>query len=303
MSFFRRHATSTSPRPPTVSPVRTRHRSTSFIGILARLFCLLLFTQVLTNLPPVVDHAFAAPPPAPAPATRHVQQFLTQGQPENIYHGPFRRPAQDAVTTALGKAVTSSQTSTPRLPSAEPATMKALDYTLDSSFVLNRPAEPTTPGTPTAQATFKAQPASIPAGSTSLQVMGSDGRLEVALPRTAVDLAKAALTNGSAPSGQLTLHIYQRHGHYSGQESMLGSYRIEVLDGTRQVVHHIHLRQPLTIRYHYQPWEMSDLNLDPDTLLLSWRDPLATAQAATGAPAQTAKGGLLQRPPRTWSCL
>lgn len=60
---------------------------------------------------------------------------------------------------------------------------------------------------------------------------------------------------------------------------------IQIVDSQGNVVQGVTLTKPMTIRYHYQNWEMSDLNLNPNEVRLAWITPLATAeQAAQQAP-------------------
>jgi len=108
--------------------------------------------------------------------------------------------------------------------------MRALTYTLDASFVLHPP-----PLKPSSVAP-KVHGTSIPAGSTPFQILGSDGRLEVDLPRASLDFAHAALANGSAPVGQLLLQIAQLSGHYIGEENELGIYQFQFVDSQAHVI-------------------------------------------------------------------
>ncbi len=106
----------------------------------------------------------------------------------------------------------------------------------------------------------------------SLHLLGSDGRLEVLLAQDSLDLSQATISTGKAPTGQLTLTITQLSGHFAAARGFLGTYQMQVVDAQGHVVQGLRLRQPITIRYHYQPSEMTDLALDPGRLQLSWPD-------------------------------
>ena len=152
--------------------------------------------------------------------------------------------------------------------------MKDGVYTLDDSFVLHRPTTKTSLATPTVVGT------AIPAGTTPLQFQGSDGRLEVDLPRGSLDFAQATLADGSAPVGQLQLQIHQLTGHSIASESYLGFYQIQVVDSQGHVVQGVQVVHPFSIVYHYQQWEMKDLNLNPGQIHLSWPDLISAARTA-----------------------
>jgi RHS repeat-associated protein len=229
---------------------------------------LILLSGILANWATVIPPAFAAPHTSVStPGSNTLQQFLSaqKGKPS-----PFRRPSHDPGALP---PTTSPPPNTP-LPSAEPAKMKDLTYVLDNSFVLNSP----TMAASTQPAKVQGQP--IPAGTTPFQIKGSDGRLEVDLPRSSLDFTHATLSGGSAPVGQLFLRLHQVSGHFLGADSVLGTYQIQILDSQGNPFQGIRLAQPLTIVYHYQPWELQDLDIDPTQIHLAWTDLLSTAIAA-----------------------
>lgn len=173
---------------------------------------LAMMSSVLVNWTFLAQNAFAAPAtPFSAPGQNTVQQFLKQGNAKQV---PFQRPSNPP--GALKPATTKS---TKPLPSAEPATMKDMDYTLDNSFVLHRPAMAQT------KLAAKVQGTSIPGGATPFAIKGNDGCLEVDVPRGSLDFTHAHLAHGSAPIGQLILQIHQISGHTINSESVLGNLR------------------------------------------------------------------------------
>jgi hypothetical protein len=95
--------------------------------------------------------------------------------------------------------------------------MKEMTFVLDDSFVLHRPRmkQSSQPA--------RVQGMAIPAGATPFAIKGSDGRLEVDLPRGSLDFSQATLAAGSAPVGQLFLQLHQLSGHYIEAESILAS--------------------------------------------------------------------------------
>ena len=100
------------------------------------------------------------------------------------------------------------------------------------------------------------------------------------VPRGSLDFAQAKLTDGSAPVGQLILQIHQLSGHAAGEQGYLGYYQIQVLDSQGNVVQGVQVVKPFTIVYHYQKWELQDLDLDANQMYLSWPDLLSAARAA-----------------------
>jgi hypothetical protein len=76
------------------------------------------------------------------------------------------------------------------------------------------------------------------AGATGkpLDLLGSDGRLEVVIPPGSLDFSHATVTGGGVPVGLLTLHVSQVHGHFVGQVSGLGGYEVQFVDSKGRTV-------------------------------------------------------------------
>ena len=230
-----------------------------------------MLSGLLLNWTLLIPAAFAAPAASySVPGHNTFQQFLREGHPSKASHGPFVRPSNPR-----GALTPQANTKTGKpLPSAEPATMRDQTYLLDDSFVLHRPAMKPSAQPATVQGTV------IPAGSTPLIFRGSDGRLEIDLPRGSLDFAHASLAQGLVPVGQLFLQIHQMAGHSIEADSILGTYRIQIVDSLGHVVQGVVLTHPVTIVYHYQQEEMRELDLDPTQIALAWPDLLATARAS-----------------------
>ncbi|MGH2478921.1 MAG: hypothetical protein ACRDHW_04620 [Ktedonobacteraceae bacterium] len=242
---------------------------------------LIILSGVLLNWVALIPVAFAAPiAGTSAQGTNTYQQFLKEGQQSRFNQGAFQRPlvAPSVLKPQTGtKAATST---TKRQPGIEPATMQDLTYTLDDSFVLHRPVTRTVRNLPANQV----QGTAIPAGTTPLISKGNDGRLQVQVSRGSLDFAHAALADGSAPIGQLFLRIHQISGHFIEADSILGTYQLQVVDSAGDLVQGVQLVHPITLIYHYQNWEMQDLNLNPNQVHLSWPDPHATQPTGGSAP-------------------
>src|SRR6266566_1238253 len=227
------------------------HRSLVFSFLLT---LLLLLSEVLGNwgfLAKPVEAASAGVRPS-APASMTVQKFLKEGRNDQVYHGPLMRP-QKAPTLPAATRGHGTNTANPP-PSAEPATMKAMTQPLAPTFLQGS------------------------AGLKSLDLRGSDGRLEVLIAPGAFDLSKATVAGGSAPKGSITLRLSQLSGHFVGMLSQLGTYQVQLLDSQGKVISGIRLRSPITFIYHYQPAELASLGLDPGHLFLTWPALLTAAQ-------------------------
>ncbi|HEX7733346.1 MAG TPA: RHS repeat-associated core domain-containing protein, partial [Ktedonobacteraceae bacterium] len=229
---------------------------------------LIIISGLLVNWLFLAQLVFASPL-APTAKSGHntVQQFLQQGQQSKANQGSFKRPA----TTQ--KPDTSGKQNTP-LPSSEPAKMHDLTYVLDDTFVLHRPTMK-----PNSQPD-KVKGMAIPGGTTPLIAKGSDGRLEIDLPRGSLDFSQAKLADGSAPVGQLFLQLHQVSGHAIEEESLLGAYQIQILDSQGNAVQGVQLMSPATVVYHYQTWELRNLNMNPNLVRLAWPQQLAAAQSS-----------------------
>lgn len=195
----------------------------------------------------------ASPGVLPSPASNVTfQQFLKQGQQDLASRTPL------VPAGATNKGLTSKQTTNygTLLPPAEPPTMQPITQALSSTFL---------------------------SGATSaapLDLVGSDGRLELQVPPGALDVSQATAPGGAAPSGALRLQVTQLQGHSVGEMNGLGSYQLQVIDSQGQALSGIRLTHPLTLRYHYQPAEMDALGLDPAKIVLTWPTLIATALQA-----------------------
>ena len=252
-------------------PYRMRVLKTHYARWWAAFLPFILLSGILVNWAFLAGIASAAPLAGTSqPGHNTFQQFEQEGQRSKANQAAFQRPSPDPYALKPAKSTATSE----RLPSVEPATMHDLDYTLDSSFVLNPPKMAAI------TRSAKVQGTAIPDGSSPLIARGNDGRLEIDVSRGSLDFSHATLANGGAPVGQLILQIHQISGHYIGQDSILGTYQIQVVDSLGDVIQGVTLRQPITIVYHYQPWEMQELNLDPAHIYLSWSSQLAKARVA-----------------------
>ncbi|HEU5379910.1 MAG TPA: hypothetical protein VFV38_31190 [Ktedonobacteraceae bacterium] len=236
----------------------------------------IILGTVLINWVFLAQMVFAAPAASySAPGQNTIQQFLRQGQQSKANQGQYHRLIAAPKTFAPQPGAKANASTTGKhLPSAEPAKMKDQTYQLDDSFVLHRPV------TKASKATPKVQGVAIPAGNTPLIFKGSDSRLEIDLPRGSLDFSHATLADGGTPVGQFFLQIHQISGHYIAADSILGTYQIQIIDSQGRVVQGIVLTHPVTIVYHYQSWEMQDLNLNPNEIMLSWPRQIVAAQQA-----------------------
>ena len=223
MSFFSEESSSAHPKamrsffPRVRRHKPTRKRSTRGSLFWLAFLPLIVLSGVLSNWIFLAQTVYAAPNTAySAPGHLTAQQALSEGQALNQNKGKFKRPTSEPASNKLDKNASKNKP----LPSSEPAAMHDGVYTLDDSFVLHRPTTKTSVATPTVVGT------AIPVGTTPFQFKGSDGRLEVDLPRGSLDFAQAKLADGSAPVGQLQLHIHQIAGHSVASESFLGWYQI-----------------------------------------------------------------------------
>ncbi|MEO6893364.1 MAG: hypothetical protein ABI324_30635, partial [Ktedonobacteraceae bacterium] len=235
------------------------------------LIALLLLSDVLTGWASLIPPAYAAAKPPTPQASMTFQQFLKDGrQDRSTYRGPLRWPqSSPAVPVSKNSQAASSLASLP--PSTEPAKMTPIRMSLNAGFL------------------------TATAGSTPLDVVGSDQRLEVRLQPGSLDLSHATVSGGSPPSGTLTVQISQVHGHAFAGEAMLGLYQVQILDGQGHPVSGIQVRTPVTFIYHYQIHELAMFDLDADQLSLVWPGLLQAAQQAKQS--QTAFAIRLQNNP------
>ncbi len=254
----------------------TKHTSWSYVGLF--FICLILF-ELLGVWPASLVQAQAVKLPAPAQTHNTAKTFLAQSaSTKGGSHTPLLRPKNDTGVPLTAKAKAAAAKP---LPSAEPATMRNQAYTLDSSFLLNHASAPATSAKSTASKVALAlTPATIPAGTAPFTFSSSDGRLSLSLPRAAVDLTHATIDGNTAPVGTLTLQISQISGNSSAESSILGTYRLLVVDSQGHEVHGLALRSPMTISYHYTPQELAGLNINPNEVILAWPQMLANAAKA-----------------------
>jgi hypothetical protein len=219
---------------------------------------ILLLSGIIGGWSATVFHSFAASPPA----TMTLPQFFKHGHPYHASVGPHVLPGGSQALPYWNKQLAKAATQAAHpLPSAEPATMKSVSLSLSQA----------------AQAT----PAS--GGGTPLDLVGSDAtgtRLEVLIPAGALDLSQAKTSSGAAPQGTLTITLSQVHGHFTGSTTLLGAFQLHLTDAQGQSVQGVQVRTPLTFIYHYRPGELADLGLDPDRLIMTWPDLIASATAS-----------------------
>lgn len=241
-------------RPHIHFPFRPPRRLTRRQVLLSALLLLVVLSGVIGGWSTGLFSSHAAGPLPSAPASMTFAQYLKQGRNDGVYRGPVKFPhGVPAVQKPNGATATSSAQFP---PSAEPATMKPLSQVLDTSFLAGS------------------------VGASPLDLVGSDGRLEVQLQPGSLDLSHATIAGGSAPSGSLTFQLSQNFGHFEGMFNLLGSYQVQVVDSQGQVVNGIQMHAPVTFVYHYQPSELLGLNLDPAHILMSWPTLIAVAQQA-----------------------
>jgi hypothetical protein len=235
--------------PPRVRRFLSRHQ------VLLLIFTgLVILSGMLGGASLLILRSSAASPAVLPSATSNVtfQQFLKQGQQDLA----SRTPLVPAGATNKGPAPKQNTNYANLLPSAEPPTMKPMTQALSSSFL------------------------SGDASAVPLDLVGSDGRLELQVQPGALDVTQATVTGGTAPSGALSVQMTQLQGHSIGEMNALGSYQLQVVDSQGQALSGVRLTHPIIIRYHYQPSEMDTLNLDPDKIVLTWPTLIAAAMQA-----------------------
>lgn len=84
-------------------------------------------------------------------------------------------------------------------------------------------------------------------GTQPLDLVGSDGRLELRLLPGSLDLSQATVPGGGAPMQPFTLQLSEIHGHFAGTLNLLGRYQLQVVDSQNRVVSGIRLHTPATI--------------------------------------------------------
>jgi len=203
----------------------------------------------------LIPQAYAAKRPSDPPAKTTFHTFLKDHNPTHAARGRFVFPSKAPAVPRGPHSHTVNMNTL--LPSAEPPTMQPINQVLSTASLAGSP----TSGAP-------------------LDLKSSDGRFEVQLAPGSVDLSQATVAPGLAPSGTLTLQISQVAGHFAEQMNLLGTYQLQVVDASNRPISGIRLSTPLTLLYHYQRWEIDTLDLDPDSLYLSWPGLLTAARAA-----------------------
>ncbi len=219
--------------------------------VLSLVLSVLLLATFLESwaVPLPAAHASSTLPSPPASMT--FQQFLKEGRHDKVYHGPL-------TGTLPPSPKPQHPTDYAHLPpSAEPPTMKPIIQALSASF--------------------------LQSGSSSasrLDLLGSDGRLEVRIQPGTFDVSHAIVSGGSQPVGALSLQLTQLQGYYVGQSTSLGSYQLQLVDSRGQALSGVQLRNPITLVYHYQQAAMDALGLDPGRVVLSIPQLIAAALKA-----------------------
>src|SRR6266571_4191401 len=239
---------------PFVTPPRKRSGVAARELFFAVMLSLLLLSDVLGGWGFTLPRAYAAGRLPSPPANMTFQQFLKQGRHDRVYHGPFVHPQSAPAVPGSSHEHSTDYRHLP--PSAELVTMKPINQPLDASLLAGS------------------------AGGKALYLVGSDKRLEVQIQPGSLDVSHATVPAGGAPSGTLTLQFSEIHGHFAGGVNLLGAYSLTVVDGKGQTISGMRLLKPVTFVYHYQPWELVALDLDPDKLFMTWPDLLATARKA-----------------------
>ena len=257
MSQHRFRSPASNDLPLVVPPTHARRWLTRRQLLLLIFLSILLLTGVLGDWSFRVKPVYAASTGAQTDTSQNgltFQQFVSEGRPDHAYHGypiiPANSPSR--VKTPKGAAVRQVNP----LPSAEPPRMKPIALSLSSAF--------------------------LTAGSTgtSLDLRGSDGRLEVLVSPGAFDLSHATVAGGTPPNGSITLHLTQIAGHFIGFLHQLGTYQMQLVDSQGHVIDGIKLRTPITFVYHYQQAELDALGLDAGRLSMTWPTLLVAEQKA-----------------------
>ncbi|HLL78734.1 MAG TPA: hypothetical protein VKT25_04500 [Ktedonobacteraceae bacterium] len=255
-----------SPHPvfPILPPPRVR-RFLSRHQVLLLIFTgMVILSGVLGGASLLILRSSAASPAVlpSAPASNTFQQFLKGGQQSKVSHGPLSYSALLPKHKQVSHNATSTTAATPP-PSAEPPTMQPITQTLSAAFLQGGPTGSASP----------------------LDLVGSDGRLEVQVQPGSFDVSHATVGAGAPPSGTLSLQVTQVQGYFVGQSVSLGFYQVQLLDSNGQALSGVQVRTPLTILYHYQPTQLDALGLDPGRILLAFPDLIAAATQANTSPA------------------
>jgi len=292
------------PKPARATSRTRRFRHRVFAWATTASLLILLVSQLLGNAPFAgATVVFAATKPKSLPAHLTYQQFQQLSHQSVAQRKPFQW-YQPTTPSPMSKQEQASLNTPLQLPpSAEPPTMQPIKQALSAAFLVGAP------------------------GTAPLDLISSDHHLEVQIPAGAFDLSHASVsgensrtkppttpTPGATPaatggptvtatpsptaspptmphatiSGPLTLVINEQHGEFVGEMNQLGQYQWQMLDAHGHLVSGITLRHPLTIRYHYQPAQITGLDLDPGEIFLNWPDLAAVDRAAHRSTTQDA---------------
>ncbi len=278
-----------SSRAPLCSSAARTRRSPHLVRHILMLCCLLILLSTYLSNGWVASAAqvFVASKPQAIPAHMTYQQFLQLAHRSAQQRRPFVWSPHIPPVPLTKQEQAFLHTQRPLLPTAEPASMQPIKQQLTAAFLAGSP------------------------GVQALDLLSSDKRLEVRIPAGAFDLSQASIS-GKPPtatpvrttptpsptpkppaggvSGPLTLIISAQHGHFVGEMNELGQYQVQLLTAQGQPVSGVILRRPITFLYHYQPWEMTALDLDPAQVFLSWPN---QAYADTKAHRSTAQDVIL----------
>ncbi len=233
------------------SPRTSRYFTFRIVASIAFL-CLLLLTGLIGNWA-FLTHPTYAVSFSNKPAGLTFQQYLALGH-QGRSPGVFQRPQKNPPVPGASHARLADYAHLPS--STEPATMKPINQSLITSFLAGS------------------------AGVKELDLVGSDGRLEVKIPPGSLDLSRATLTSGAAATGAMMLQVSQIHGHAIGLFNILSEYQLQIVNGQGQAVTGIQLRVPFTFIYHYQAGELDGLGLDAGHLVMTWPNLILAAQKA-----------------------
>jgi hypothetical protein len=239
---------------------RPRLRTRSQL-LLIGLLSLLVFAGLLSGWGLLLRPTSAASPSVlpSASASNTFQQFLKESQQSESSHKPLSYSS--TLSNILQPQNPTRYANLP--PSAEPPTMQPITQALSAAFLQGGPTSSASP----------------------LDLVGSDGRLEVQVQPGSFDVSHATVGAGASPSGALSLQVSQLRGSFIGQSVSLGSYQVQLVDSQGQVLSGVQVRTPITLVYHYNPAELSLLGLDPGRVMLTIPDLIQAAAQANTSPA------------------
>ncbi len=243
--------------PPLLTQLQKQPGFTLARFIVTFLLIILVFTDTFVNVGSSLPRAQAASLPQPTQSHLNLQQYLKQGRPDNAYHGPLvwnSQPENPPADTHAAKV------NSPLLPSHQPAHMQPITQSLSNDVLTSV------------------------VGGKDVTLVDSHKSFEVHLPASSFDLTHAVIAIGtsktSVPHGPFTITIKQLAGHSVGMMNVLGSYQLQIFDSQQHAVTGILLKQPISLVYHYQPVELTSLNLDAAHMVLSLPDMIAAVQNA-----------------------